>query len=73
MFVTMQPKDDTFLMVFPIITVQEGDFLLVFAGEVRYSSDCNPVFSGISSINATKEGASHVEGLGYCFSCNPTI
>jgi hypothetical protein len=43
-FVTMQPKDDDFLMVCPIITVQEGDILGVFAGEVRYSSDCNPVY-----------------------------
>ncbi|KAJ5993337.1 hypothetical protein N7451_009061 [Penicillium sp. IBT 35674x] len=43
-FVTMQPKDDAFLMVCPIITVQEGDILGVFAGEIRYSSDCNPVY-----------------------------
>ena len=43
-FVTMRPKDDVFLTVCPIITVQEGDNLGVFAGEIRYSSYCNPVY-----------------------------
>lgn len=40
-FVTMQPKDDVFLMVCPIIAVQEGDILGVYAGEIRYSADCH--------------------------------
>lgn len=34
----------TSLTVYPIITVQEGDILRVFAGEIRFSSDCNAVY-----------------------------
>lgn len=44
-FVTLQPKDDIFLMVCPIISVQERDSLGVFAGEIRYASDYNTVLA----------------------------
>lgn len=43
-FVTFQPKDEKFLTVCPIISVQEGDTLGVFAGEIRYSSDYSAVY-----------------------------
>ncbi|CAG8274507.1 unnamed protein product [Penicillium olsonii] len=43
-FVTLQPKDEKFLTVCPIISVQEGDTLGVFAGEIRYSSDYSAVY-----------------------------
>lgn len=36
-FVTLLPKDESFLSVCPIIPVQEGDILGVFAGMIRYS------------------------------------
>ncbi|KAJ5283332.1 hypothetical protein N7505_001312 [Penicillium chrysogenum] len=43
-FVTLQPEDDVFLKVCPIISVQEGDNLGVFAGVIRYSSECSVVY-----------------------------
>ncbi|KAG9252580.1 uncharacterized protein F5Z01DRAFT_217857 [Emericellopsis atlantica] len=36
-FVSLLPRDENSLLVCPIITVQEGDFLGVFAGRIRYS------------------------------------
>jgi hypothetical protein len=57
-FVTMQPKDDDFLMVCPIITVQEGDILGRFAGEFQHSSDCNAVY-GIPDL----AGLLHGDGI----------
>ena len=47
-FITLQPKDDVFLKVCSIISVQEGDTLGIFAGAIRYSSDYNDVY-GIPS------------------------
>ncbi|KAJ5742535.1 uncharacterized protein N7511_011267 [Penicillium nucicola] len=43
-FVTLQLKDDVFLTACPIISVQEGDTLGRFAGEIRYSSDYSAVY-----------------------------
>ncbi|KAL2695917.1 hypothetical protein AAEP93_003217 [Penicillium crustosum] len=43
-FVILQPKDDVFLTVCPIISVQEGDTLGRFAGVIRYSSECSVVY-----------------------------
>lgn len=43
-FVTIQPKDEKFLTVCPIILVQEGDTLRVFTREIRYSSDYSAVY-----------------------------
>ncbi|KAL2695079.1 hypothetical protein AAEP93_004140 [Penicillium crustosum] len=43
-FVTILPKDKDFFSVCPIISVQEGDFLGVFAGMVRYSTPCNVTY-----------------------------
>ncbi|KAJ6003885.1 hypothetical protein N7540_013167 [Penicillium herquei] len=43
-FVTLQPRKDMFLTVCPIISVQEGDTLGLFSGEIRYSSDYNTVY-----------------------------
>lgn len=36
-FVTLLPRNETSLLVCPIVTIHEGDFLGVFAGEIRYS------------------------------------
>ncbi|KAJ6112313.1 hypothetical protein N7523_008374 [Penicillium sp. IBT 18751x] len=43
-FVTILPKDKNFFSVCPIISVQEGDFLGVFAGMIRYSRPCNVTY-----------------------------
>lgn len=43
-FVTLLPKDESFLSVCPIIPVQEGDILGVFAGMIRYSEDFNATY-----------------------------
>ncbi|KAJ5367864.1 hypothetical protein N7541_001805 [Penicillium brevicompactum] len=43
-FVTLQHKDDVLLTVCPIISVQEGDNLGIFAGVIRYSSEYNVVY-----------------------------
>jgi hypothetical protein len=43
-FVTILPKDKSFFSVYPIISVQEGDFLGVFAGMIRYSRPCNVTY-----------------------------
>jgi hypothetical protein len=43
-FVTILPKGKNFFSVCPIISVQEGDFLGVFAGMIRYSSLCNVTY-----------------------------
>ncbi|KAJ5776740.1 uncharacterized protein N7511_001751 [Penicillium nucicola] len=43
-FITLQPKDDVFLAVCPIISVQEGDTLGIFAGLIRYSSEYSVVY-----------------------------
>ncbi|KAI2676857.1 hypothetical protein LCP963914a_8152 [Penicillium roqueforti] len=43
-FVTLQPKGDVFLAVCPLISVQEGDTLGIFAGVIRYSSECGVVY-----------------------------
>ncbi|CAG8013951.1 unnamed protein product, partial [Penicillium salamii] len=47
-FVTLQPKGDVFLAVYPLISVQEGYTLRIFAGVIRYSSECSVVY-GIPS------------------------
>ncbi|BDD62667.1 hypothetical protein MAP00_007629 [Monascus purpureus] len=43
-FVTILPKGKNFFSVCPIIPVQEGDFLGVFAGMIRYSAPCNVTY-----------------------------
>ena len=43
-FVSLLPRDEEFLSVYPIITIQEGDFLGIFAGTIRYSKDFNPMY-----------------------------
>ncbi|KAJ5543316.1 hypothetical protein N7461_009319 [Penicillium sp. DV-2018c] len=43
-FVTILPKDKDSFSVCPIISVQEGDFLGVFAGMIRYSRPCNVTY-----------------------------
>ncbi|KAJ6166908.1 hypothetical protein N7470_002355 [Penicillium chermesinum] len=43
-FVTILPKDKNFFSVCPIISVQEGDFLGIFAGMIRYSEPCNVTY-----------------------------
>lgn len=43
-FVTILPKEKNFFSVCPIISVQEGDFLGVFAGVIRYSGLCNVTY-----------------------------
>jgi hypothetical protein len=43
-FVTLLPKDESFLSVCPIIPVQEGDILGVFAGMIRYSEDFDATY-----------------------------
>ena len=43
-FVILQPKDDVFLSVCSIISVQEGDTLGRFAGMIRYSSECSVLY-----------------------------
>jgi hypothetical protein len=43
-FVTILPKDKNFFSVSPIISVQEGDFLGVFSGLIRYSEHCNVTY-----------------------------
>jgi hypothetical protein len=43
-FVTLLPKDESFLSVCPIIPVQKGDILGVFAGMIRYSENFDPTY-----------------------------
>ncbi|KAL7649271.1 hypothetical protein ACMYSQ_012260 [Aspergillus niger] len=43
-FVTILPKDKNFFSVCPIISVEEGDCLGVFAGVIRYSGLCNVTY-----------------------------
>jgi hypothetical protein len=43
-FITLLPKDESFLSVCPIIPVQEGDILGVFAGMIQYSEDFNATY-----------------------------
>ncbi|KAH8431674.1 uncharacterized protein LDX57_009329 [Aspergillus melleus] len=38
-FVTLLPKDEIFLSVCPIISVNKGDFLGILAGDIRYSDN----------------------------------
>ncbi|CEJ62619.1 hypothetical protein PMG11_11116 [Penicillium brasilianum] len=38
-FTFLLPKDDTFLFVCSIVPVREGDFLGIFAGHIRFSTD----------------------------------
>ncbi|KAA8648116.1 hypothetical protein EYZ11_012048 [Aspergillus tanneri] len=42
-FITLQPKDESFLSVCPIIPLYKGDFLGVFAGTIRFSENFNRV------------------------------
>lgn len=41
LFISLLPKGDNFLSVCPIIPVQEGDFLGLFAGTIRFSENFN--------------------------------
>ena len=43
-FVSLFSRGEEFLSVHPIITIQEGDFLGIFAGMIRYSKDFNPMY-----------------------------
>lgn len=43
-FVTVLLKENNFFSVCPIISVQEGDFLGVFSGKIRYSGHCNVIY-----------------------------
>ncbi|UNI15345.1 hypothetical protein JDV02_001885 [Purpureocillium takamizusanense] len=43
-FVSLLPRDENFLSVHPIITIQEGDFLGIFAGTIRYSNNFDPMY-----------------------------
>ncbi|KAJ5603359.1 hypothetical protein N7537_006315 [Penicillium hordei] len=43
-FITLLPKDKSFLSVCPIIPVQEGDILGVFAGMIRYSENFDAIY-----------------------------
>lgn len=43
-FVTFQPRKDLFLTVCPIISIQEGDTLGLFSGEIRYCSEFNTIY-----------------------------
>ena len=43
-FITILPKDKNFFSVYPIIIVQEGDFLRVFARMIRYSEPYNIIY-----------------------------
>ncbi|GKZ75173.1 hypothetical protein AnigIFM50267_002907 [Aspergillus niger] len=43
-FVTLLPKDESLLSVCPIIPVQEGDMLGVFAGMIRYSENFDATY-----------------------------
>jgi hypothetical protein len=40
-FLTILPKEKNFFSVCPINSIQEADFLGVFAGMIRYSEPCN--------------------------------
>ncbi|KAJ5199007.1 hypothetical protein N7472_004211 [Penicillium cf. griseofulvum] len=46
-FITLQVEDGAFFSVCPIIPVQKGDFLGIFAGVIRFSDSCSAVH-GIS-------------------------
>ncbi|KAK4068833.1 hypothetical protein Purlil1_13707 [Purpureocillium lilacinum] len=43
-FVSLFSRGEEFLSVHPIITIQEGDFLGIFAGTIRYSKKFNPLY-----------------------------
>ncbi|KJZ70773.1 hypothetical protein HIM_09823 [Hirsutella minnesotensis 3608] len=65
-FVSLLPRDENFLSVCPIITIQEGDFLGVFAGTIRYLEKKNSMY-GIPGHSANLENLwldySHVTGI----------
>ncbi|CRG92900.1 hypothetical protein PISL3812_09976 [Talaromyces islandicus] len=42
-FTFLFPRDDTFLSVCPIVPINKGDDLGVFAGEIRFSDDFDPL------------------------------
>ncbi|KAL2811818.1 hypothetical protein BDW59DRAFT_167948 [Aspergillus cavernicola] len=43
-FVTIMSKENDILSICSIITIEEGDFLGIFAGAIRYSADFNPIY-----------------------------
>ncbi|CEL01161.1 hypothetical protein ASPCAL00750 [Aspergillus calidoustus] len=43
-FVTILPKENEALSICSIIPVEEGDFLGIFAGTIRYSRDFSPIW-----------------------------
>ncbi|KAL2802117.1 hypothetical protein BJX63DRAFT_133904 [Aspergillus granulosus] len=43
-FVTILPKENGSLSICSIIPVDEGDFLGIFAGAIRYSGDFSPIY-----------------------------
>ncbi|KAF3386947.1 hypothetical protein F1880_000445, partial [Penicillium rolfsii] len=67
-FVTILSDENNFFSVCPIISVQEGDFLRVFAGKIRYSGHCNATYGvpgpeGLWLDYSTVTGALNLMGV----------
>ncbi|KAJ5882748.1 uncharacterized protein N7473_011182 [Penicillium subrubescens] len=67
-FVTILPDENNFFSVCPIISVQEGDFLGVFAGKIRYSGRCDATYGvpgpeGLWLDYSTVTGALNLMGV----------